>query len=47
MKPFEEFHRGIEDLEKLAGKDASSDDLKSKVEELKELAEKALAENAG
>ena len=43
---FEEFHRGMEKLEAMAAKDSSKDELKAKIDELKELAKSLLAAEA-
>ena len=45
MKQFTDFHRGMEELEAMAAKDAGSDALKTKIEELRTLVERLLKTN--
>ena len=45
MAPFEEFHRQMEQLERLAAKGPTAAELTSKISEIKELAEQLLTEN--
>lgn len=44
MADFEEFHREMEELEALAAKEATQDELDSKIAEIKALVERLLAE---
>ena len=44
MKPFIQFHRGVEMLEQMATRGDSHEDLKSVIEKLKELASQLLSQ---
>lgn len=46
LEPFKKFHRQMEELESLAGSGASADELKQKIDDVKQLAEAALSQNA-
>lgn len=46
LEPFKKFHRQLEELETLAESGAPENELKAKIDELKQLAEESLSQNA-